>query len=76
MENAYKLLDGRKIAAQMHAEISADVSSLADEGWPLKLVSICIGETDAAKLYVRNQSRTANEDRYRFRGTGLPGRHG
>jgi len=61
MENAYKLLDGRKIAADMHSEIAADVSSLADEGWPLKLVSISIGESDAAKLYVRNQSRTAKK---------------
>ncbi len=61
MENAYKLLDGRKIAAEMHQEIAAEVSSLAGEGWPLKLVSICIGETDAAKLYVRNQSRTAKK---------------
>ena len=61
MENAYKLLDGRKIAADMHSEIAADVSSLADAGWPLKLVSISIGESDAAKLYVRNQSRTAKK---------------
>ena len=61
MENAYKLLDGRKIAADMHAAIATDVASLGGEGWPLKLVSICIGETDAAKLYVRNQSRTAGK---------------
>jgi methylenetetrahydrofolate dehydrogenase (NADP+)/methenyltetrahydrofolate cyclohydrolase len=61
MENAYKLLDGRKIAAKMHLGIAAEVEAMSKEGWPLKLVSISIGETDAAKLYVRNQSRTANK---------------
>ena len=45
----------------MHTAIASDVAILAEEGWPLKLVSICIGETDAAKLYVRNHSRTAKK---------------
>lgn len=61
MNNAYKLLDGRKIAGEMHQAITADVEALGKDGWPLKLVSISIGETDAARLYVRNQKRTANK---------------
>ncbi len=61
MENAHKLLDGRKIAGEMHQKISADVEVLGTDGWPLKLVSVSIGETDAARLYVRNQKRTAGK---------------
>lgn len=61
MENAYKLLDGRSIARDMHQQLSQDVNALGTDGWPLKLVSISIGETDAARLYVRNQKRTANK---------------
>ncbi len=72
MTDAYKLLDGRKIAADMHEAIANDVTALADEGWPLKLVSVCIGETDAAKLYVRNQRRNANKDGIGFEERDYP----
>ena len=45
----------------MHTAIAQDVVTLKSDGWPPKLVSISIGETDAARLYVRNQKRSAQK---------------
>ena len=58
---AHKLLDGRGIAAQMREVIAADVQRLKDGGWAPKLVSICVGDEDAAHIYVRNQRRAAEK---------------
>lgn len=72
MDNAHKLLDGRSIAAAMHEAIVSDMNALSEEGWSLKLVSICIGETDAARLYVRNQRRRAEKDGIGFEERDYP----
>ena len=51
----HKLLDGRAIAAEIRASVATDVEALKSEGWPVRLVSISVGDTEAARLYVRNQ---------------------
>ncbi len=61
MPNSNKLLDGRAIAAKMHTETAAEVEALKQEGWPVKLVSISIGDVEASALYVRNQQRAAEK---------------
>lgn len=58
---AYKLLDGRAIAATMRKTIAEQVDHLRADGWPPKLVSISVGDTDAARLYVRNQKAAAEK---------------
>ncbi|MCY6380087.1 bifunctional 5,10-methylenetetrahydrofolate dehydrogenase/5,10-methenyltetrahydrofolate cyclohydrolase [Hoeflea prorocentri] len=61
MSHAHKLLDGRSIAAGIRETVSKDVEALKKEGWPIKLVSISIGDVDASALYVRNQQRAAEK---------------
>ena len=53
------LIDGRAIAADMHARIKAEADALARKGWAPRLVSISVGDTAAAEIYVRNQKRNA-----------------
>ena len=53
------LIDGKAIAARMRGEVAADAAELSSEGWAPRLVSISVGDTAAAELYVRNQQRSA-----------------
>ena len=53
------LIDGKAIAARMRAQVARDAAELDQAGWPPCLVSISIGDTAAAELYVRNQQRSA-----------------
>lgn len=57
----HKLLDGRAIAGEIRAGVANDVAQLKAEGWPVHLVSISVGDTEAARLYVRNQQRAAEK---------------
>jgi methylenetetrahydrofolate dehydrogenase (NADP+) / methenyltetrahydrofolate cyclohydrolase len=54
-----KILDGRAVAKDILAEVSADVLPLVDSGWAPRLVSIKVGDDSAVELYVRNQRRNA-----------------
>ena len=54
-----KILDGRAVAKDILAEVSADVVPLVDSGWAPRLVSIKVGDDSAVELYVRNQRRNA-----------------
>lgn len=59
VETKHKILDGRKIAAEILAEVSEKIDDLAQSGFRPNLVSISVGETGASQLYVRNQKRAA-----------------
>ncbi|MEX3008240.1 bifunctional 5,10-methylenetetrahydrofolate dehydrogenase/5,10-methenyltetrahydrofolate cyclohydrolase [Hoeflea sp. TYP-13] len=72
MPNSYKLLNGKKIAADIRAEVAADVEALKKEGWPVKLVSISMGDADASALYVRNQQRAAEKTGIAFEARHYP----
>jgi len=61
VETRHKILDGRKIAAEILAEVSQKIDDLANSGYRPNLVSISVGETDASQLYVRNQKRAAEK---------------
>jgi len=55
----HKLLSGRPVAERIRAEVAEEVAALAEQGWKPRLVSICIGDAEAAVIYVRNQRRVA-----------------
>ncbi|WP_342643557.1 bifunctional 5,10-methylenetetrahydrofolate dehydrogenase/5,10-methenyltetrahydrofolate cyclohydrolase [Rhodoligotrophos ferricapiens] len=57
----HKLLDGRQIAAAMHETIHEDAAALKESGWPVRLVSIAVGDSKPAELYIRNQARIAEK---------------
>ncbi|MBK0400661.1 bifunctional 5,10-methylenetetrahydrofolate dehydrogenase/5,10-methenyltetrahydrofolate cyclohydrolase [Limibaculum sp. M0105] len=70
---SHKVLDGRALAQRIRAEVAADVAALTASGWPVRLVSISAGDTEAARLYVRNQSRAAASVGMDFEARDYPG---
>lgn len=61
VDTRHKVCDGRKIAAEILAEVAEEIEDLAQSGFRPNLVSISVGETDASHLYVRNQKRAAKK---------------
>ncbi len=66
------LIDGKAIAARMRAETAAEAVELAAQGWQPRLVSISVGDTAAAELYVRNQQRSAEAAGVQFEARNYP----
>ena len=58
---SHKLLKGRDVAKPIREEIKARVAALGEQGWIPSLASIEVGDNPAAKLYIRNQRRTAEK---------------
>ena len=61
LSNDYRDINGREVAAQMHARTAEAVASLAAVGWQPRLVSIRVGVDPAVDLYIRNQERAARK---------------
>jgi len=57
----FKILDGRKIGGEIRAEVAEKAASLTAAGWPPRLVSVVVGDPEAAMVYVRNQKRAAEK---------------
>jgi methylenetetrahydrofolate dehydrogenase (NADP+)/methenyltetrahydrofolate cyclohydrolase len=55
----HKSLDGKRVAAEIRAALAPQVAALKEAGWAPRLVSIAVGDTEAATLYIRNQRRVA-----------------
>ena len=66
------LIDGKAIAAQMREEVLTEADALRQEGWHPRLVSISVGETAAAELYVRNQQKSAESAGVMFEARNYP----
>lgn len=66
------LIDGKAIAADLRAEVRAEAETLTAEGWAPKLVSISVGDTAAAELYVRNQQKQAEHAGVEFEARSYP----
>ena len=66
------LIDGKSIAAKMRAQVAAEAAELAEAGWSPRLVSISVGETAAADLYVRNQQKSAESAGVKFEARNYP----
>src|SRR5690625_6489652 len=58
-ERRHNLLRGKPVANEIREEVKVEAADLEASGWPIKLVSLTIGEVPEAALYVRNQARTA-----------------
>jgi len=57
-----KLIDGKNIAAQIKAEIAAEVRELRDEkGRPPHLAAILVGNDPASETYVANKEKSCAE---------------
>ena len=62
----------RPVAEEITATVRDGVRDLATQGWPVKLVSITIGDVPAVSLYVRNQARGAEKAGILFEERNLP----
>ncbi len=58
---AAKLIDGKAIAAQVRAEVSQRIKTLADRGVTPGFVDVLIGEDPASATYVRMKNKAAAE---------------
>lgn len=56
-----QIIDGKKISAEIRAEISAEVARLKSEGVLPGLAVIIVGENPASKVYVRNKGKACAE---------------
>lgn len=66
------VIDGKGIAANMRAAVAKEAAELTEAGWSPKLVSISVGDTAAAELYVRNQQRNAQSAGVEFEARNYP----
>ena len=66
------LIDGKAIATRLRAEVAAEAKELESAGWKPRLVSISVGDTAAAELYVRNQQRSAESAGVAFEARNYP----
>ncbi|MCT4557498.1 MAG: bifunctional 5,10-methylenetetrahydrofolate dehydrogenase/5,10-methenyltetrahydrofolate cyclohydrolase [Pelagimonas sp.] len=66
------VIDGKGIAAGMRSEVAKEAADLTKAGWPPKLISISVGDTAAAELYVRNQQRNAQSAGVEFEARNYP----
>lgn len=62
----HRLIDGRKVRLRILDEVRAAFEAEAAQVKLGRLVSICIGNTPAVEVYVRNQERGAAEAGLRF----------
>ncbi|MGB7206621.1 MAG: bifunctional 5,10-methylenetetrahydrofolate dehydrogenase/5,10-methenyltetrahydrofolate cyclohydrolase [Anderseniella sp.] len=55
----HNLLRGKPVADEILTKVSLGIEELVKAGWPVKLVSMTVGDVPEAALYVRNQARIA-----------------
>lgn len=58
---AAQILDGKKIAAEVRAEVKQEVSRLQAQGIKPGLAVVLVGEDPASQVYVRNKHRACEE---------------
>ncbi len=56
-----KLIDGRRIAAEIRQEVKQEVLQLKEAGIHPGLAAILVGDDPASKVYVSNKERACNE---------------
>jgi methylenetetrahydrofolate dehydrogenase (NADP+) / methenyltetrahydrofolate cyclohydrolase len=56
-----KILDGKKAAAEVRSEVASEVFTLEDQGVPVRLDVILIGEDPASVTYVASKERDSQE---------------
>lgn len=65
-------LDGKKVAAEIRAEVAAGVRGLAARGIVPGLAAVLVGEDPASAVYVRNKGKAAGEAGITSRTLRLP----
>ncbi len=55
------IIDGKRVASEVKAEVSARVAELKSRGFPCGLAVVLVGEDPASEVYVRNKRRDCSE---------------
>jgi len=58
---SHKIIDGKKHAQIIKEEVCSRVKLLKELGWQPRLVSVDIGDSAAASLFIKNQQRACEE---------------
>lgn len=61
MDYMKKIIDGKKIATELRAQLRAEVLDLKERGIILGLAVIIVGNDSASKIYVKNKKRACEE---------------
>src|SRR4051812_30650394 len=56
-----QVLDGKKVSAQVRAEVAARVQALAGRGVQPGLAVVLVGADPASEVYVRNKTKACRE---------------
>lgn len=65
-------LRGREVAKDILSDVGSATAQLSELGWPVKLVSITVGDMPEVELYVRNQQRSAERVGIAFEQRNFP----
>ena len=55
----HKIIDGKRVAMKMRAEVASRVERLVEKGLRPKIASISVGDNSAVGVYIRNQKKAA-----------------
>ncbi|SFK80760.1 bifunctional 5,10-methylenetetrahydrofolate dehydrogenase/5,10-methenyltetrahydrofolate cyclohydrolase [Shimia haliotis] len=66
------VIDGKAVAEELRADVRTEAQKLSELGWSPRLVSVSVGETAAAELYVRNQQKQAESAGVEFEARNYP----
>ena len=61
VNNMAILIDGKKVSAEVKAEVAREVKLLNEKGISVCLAVVIVGEDPASKIYVRNKKRACEE---------------
>lgn len=66
------VIDGKAIAAKLRSQVAAQANALKAQGWQPSLMSISVGDSAAAEIYVRNQKKQAESAGVSFESRSYP----
>lgn len=66
------VIDGKAIAANLRSQVAAQANALKAQGWQPSLMSISVGDSAAAEIYVRNQKKQAESAGVSFEARSYP----
>ncbi len=71
-EETAKIINSKALVAEIKEQVRTEVDALDAKGWPVKLVSIDIGDNPASGIYIRNQKRIAESVGITFENRHFP----
>src|SRR4051812_39933668 len=58
MKMSAKIIDGKALSAALRDKVASDAMTLKQQGKPVRLVALLVGDNASAKLYAESQKKT------------------